>query len=149
MRPGVEGDAVLRAALSIFVTLTIAACSGGASTAAPTSPTPPAVAPAPPAPAPAPTGPPTITITPSGMTPLEITIAVGQRVTFVNNDQRAHDVVGGIDPSHPDCPEIIQAGFLTPGQSRDTGIFTSARTCEYHDHTALGVPAFQGRIIIR
>jgi len=83
------------------------------------------------------------------MTPLEITIAVGQRVTFVNNDQRAHDVVGGVDPAHPDCPEIIQAGFLTPGQSRDTGIFTFARTCEYHDHTALGVPAFQGRIIIR
>ena len=50
------------------------------------------------------------------MTPLEITIAVGQRVTFVNNDVRAHDVVGGIDPAHPDCPEIMQAGFLTPGQ---------------------------------
>jgi plastocyanin len=83
------------------------------------------------------------------MSPLEITISVGQRVTFVNNDQRAHDVVGGIDPAHPDCPEILEAGFLTPGQRRETGIFTSARTCEYHDHTALGVPAFQGRIIIR
>jgi len=83
------------------------------------------------------------------MTPLEITIAVGQRVTFVNNDVRAHDVVGGVDPAHPDCPEIIQAGFLTPGQQRETGIFTTARTCDYHDHTALGVPAFSGRIIIR
>lgn len=83
------------------------------------------------------------------MTPLEITIAVGQRVTFVNNDIRAHDVVGGVDPSHPDCPEIIQAGFLTPGQQRETGIFTTARTCDYHDHTALSVPAFSGRIIIR
>ncbi len=81
------------------------------------------------------------------MVPLEITIAVGQRVTFVNNDVRSHDVVGGIDPAHPDCPEILQ--FLTPGQRGETGIFTTARTCEYHDHTALGVPAFQGRIIIR
>ena len=62
---------------------------------------------------------------------------------------RSHDIVGGVDPAHPDCPEIVQAGFLTPGQSRETGTFTSARTCEYHDHTALGVPAFQGRIIIR
>ena len=70
------------------------------------------------------------------MTPLEITIAVGQRVTFVNNDVRAHDVVGGVDPAHPDCPEIVQAGFLTPGQRGDTGVFTTARTCEYHDHTA-------------
>ena len=125
-----------------------AACSSDSPSPAPTSPTPP-VTTAPPTPAPAPTGPPTITITASGMTPLEIAIAVGQRVTFVNNDQRAHDVVGGVDPAHPDCPEIIQAGFLTPGQSRDTGVFTSARTCEYHDHTALGVAAFQGRIIIR
>lgn len=83
------------------------------------------------------------------MTPLELTISVGQRVTFVNNDIRAHDVVGGADPSHPDCPEIVQAGFLSPGQRGDTGIFAAARTCEYHDHTMLSVPAFQGRIIIR
>lgn len=135
----------------ILLSLTsFAACSSDSPSPAPTSPTPPLpTAPPTPTPGPAQTGPPTITITASGMTPLEITIAVGQRVTFVNNDQRAHDVVGGVDPAHPDCPEIIQAGFLTPGQSRDTGIFTSARTCEYHDHTALGVPAFQGRIIIR
>jgi len=83
------------------------------------------------------------------MTPLEITIDVGQRVIFVNSDVRAHDVVGGIDPSHPDCPEIVLAGFLVAGQRRETGVFTSARTCPYHDHTALGVPAFSGRIIIK
>ena len=90
-----------------------------------------------------------ITITAAGMAPLEITINVGQRVTFVNNDTRAHDVVGGVDPEHPDCPEITQAGFLTPGQRRDTGVFNSSRTCEYHDHAMMGVAAFQGRIIIR
>jgi plastocyanin len=98
---------------------------------------------------PAPSGSPTVTITAAGMSPLEITIAVGQRVTFVNNDTRAHDVVGGVDPEHPDCPEITQAGFLTPGQRGDTGVFTTARTCQYHDHAMMGVPAFQGRIIIR
>jgi plastocyanin len=83
------------------------------------------------------------------MSPLELTISVGQRVTFVNNDIRAHDVVGGVDPAHPDCPEIVQAGFLTAGQRADTGVFTTAKTCDYHDHTMLGVPAFSGRIIIR
>ena len=129
----------------LLAALTMAACSGG-STTTPSSPSPPVSSPSP---GPAPSGPPTVTITAAGMTPLDITIAVGQRVTFVNNDVRAHDVVGGIDPSHPDCPEIAQAGFLTPGQRGDTGVFTAARTCEYHDHTMLGVPAFQGRIIIR
>ena len=88
-------------------------------------------------------------ITAAGMSPLEITINVGERVTFVNNDSRPHDVVGGKDPATPDCPEIVQAGFLAPGQRAETGAFTQAKTCEYHDHTMLSVPAFQGRIFIR
>jgi plastocyanin len=134
---------VLRLFFFLIVSAVFAACSGDgtSSPAAPTSPT--SVG------TPAPSGPPTILITATGMVPLEITITVGQRVTFVNNDTRPHDVVGGIDPNNPDCPEIVQAGFLAPGQRGDTGIFTTARTCEYHDHTMLSVPAFQGRIIIR
>jgi len=134
----------------IFILLSLislAACSGySANPGAPTPVAAPSPAPAPP---PAPAGPPTVTITAAGMNPLEITIAVGQTVTFVNNDTRPHDVTGGVDPEHPECPEIFVAGFITPGQARQTGVFTTARTCEYHDHAALGVPAFQGRIIIR
>jgi plastocyanin len=136
---------MLRAAVSFVVLIAAAGCSGSPAASAPTAPTPTST----PTPTPTPTGPPTITITASGMQPLEITIAVGQRVTFVNNDIRAHDVVGGVDPSHPECPEIVQMGFLSPGQRGETGIFTTARTCAYHDHTMLSVPAFQGRIIIR
>lgn len=83
------------------------------------------------------------------MSPLELTINVGQRVSFHNNDSRTHDVVGGKDPATPDCPEITQAGFLAPGQVATTGAFTQAKICEYHDHAMLSVPAFQGRIIIR
>ena len=81
------------------------------------------------------------------MTPLELTIAVGQKVLFINNDIRPHDVVGGIDPAHPDCPELIN--FLSPGQRLESAPLNTAKTCEYHDHTALGVPGFQGRIIIK
>jgi hypothetical protein len=142
----------MRTVFLFIALMSVAACSGGASSAAPTAPTPPVVAtppPAAPAPTPPPSGPPTITITANGMSPLDITIDVGQRVTFVNNDVRAHDVVGGVDPGHPECPEIQVAGFLSAGQRRDTGVFTAAQTCNYHDHTALGVAAFSGRIIIR
>jgi plastocyanin len=131
----------------ISIAILTGACSGGATTTTPTAPSPPA--PTPPGASAPPASPPTIVITATGMAPLEITIDVGQAVTFVNNDARSHDIVGGVDPAHPDCPEILVAGFLTPGQSRATAAFTSARTCEYHDHTALSVPAFQGRIIIR
>jgi plastocyanin len=138
---------MLRLFLFLIVAAMVASCGGG--TSSPAAPTPPPVvgAPAPPV-TPTPSTP-TVTISSTGMTPLEITINVGQRVTFVNNDTRAHDLVGGVDPNNPDCPEITLAGFLTPGQSRDTGVFTVARRCEYHDHTMLSVPAFQGRIIIR
>ena len=128
--------------LPLLIAIVVCAACGG--TSSPLAPTTTSTSPAP-----VPTGPPTIIISASGMSPLELTISVGQRVTFINNDVRSHDVVGGIDPANPECPEILQAGFLTPGQSRETGVFTTARTCNYHDHTALGVPAFSGRIIIR
>lgn len=134
--------------LLILITIAIgwAACNSGKSPAEPTAI--PVAGPPPSAPS-GPPATPTITITAAGMSPLELTINVGQRVAFVNNDTRPHDVVGGKDPSTPECPEIVQAGFLAPGQRGETGVFTTARTCEYHDHTMLSVPAFQGRIFIR
>lgn len=88
-------------------------------------------------------------MTANGLNPLEITIAVGQKVIFVNNDTRPHDMAGGTDPAHPDCPEITIAGFMVPGQTRETGVFTAARTCDYHDHSELFVPSFLGKIIIK
>ncbi len=61
----------------ILLSLTsFTACSSDSSSPAPTSPTPPAASiPTAPVPASPPSGPPTITITASGMSPLEITIA--------------------------------------------------------------------------
>jgi hypothetical protein len=75
----------------------------------------------------------TITITASGASPRELTIAVGQRVTFVNKDTRIHEMHSDPHPQHGDCPQIDQVGFLNPGQSKDTGAFTPARTCGFHD----------------
>lgn len=91
----------------------------------------------------------TITVTSAGVSPLEVTVAVGSKVTFVNQDSRPHDFAGGPDPNHPECPEIDVAGFVAAGQSRDTATFTTARTCRYHDHSYIGVPAFMGRIVIQ
>lgn len=139
---------MLRVFVLLIASALVSACSTyqAASTPTPVSSPPPSAAPAP---APSPGGSTTVSITSGGLSPLQITIAVGQRVTFVNNDTRNHDLVGGIDPAHPDCPEITVAGFITPGQQRDTGVFTVARSCDYHDHAAVGVPAFQGKIVIQ
>ena len=133
--------------------------SGGPSPSAVPSPGAPAPAPAPipspsPAPAPAPAAPPStasVSISQFGLIPVEATVAVGGRVTFLNNDALPHDIQGGPDPDHRDCPEIDVVGFLTPGQSRQTSPLMTARTCECHDHSAAQDEhhGFGGRIVIR
>jgi plastocyanin len=90
-----------------------------------------------------------IAITSSGVSPSEITVAPGTRVTFVNNDSRSHNMSSDPHPDHTDCPEINQAGLLQPGQSRETGNLNTVRTCGFHDHDQPGNSSLRGRIIIR
>ena len=75
-------------------------------------------------------------------------MAVGGRVTFVNKDTIAHDIMGGPDPARPDCHEIDAVGFLTPGQSGQTAPLLNVRTCDYHDHFFHSV-TFTGKIVIQ
>lgn len=77
-----------------------------------------------------------------------MSVQVGQRVTFHNNDTIAHLIAGGPDPGHPDCLEIDSVNFLAPGERRDTRPFPAARTCDFHDHSVLS-PIYTGRIVIR
>ena len=91
----------------------------------------------------------TITISSAGeASPQTVTVRQGGRVTFVNNDSRAHDMSSDPHPSHEDCPAIDQAGFLSPGQSRTTGNLNVVRTCGFHDHNLPGNLSLQGRITI-
>jgi hypothetical protein len=120
------------------------ACSSGSGPATPTNPSPPVGQTPPP-----PSGPPTITITSSGVSPKEITVAVGARVLFVNNDARSHELWGGPDHNQRDCPEVDVAGFLVAGQRKESGAFTRPQTCHFHDHTNYGNPAFEGRILVQ
>lgn len=131
-----------------FVTASIAAviaCSGGGGGDSPTSPTPP------------PTGggggtasdSATITISSSGVaSPSTVTIRQGGRVTFTNNDSRAHDMSSDPHPTHEDCREMEQVGFVAAGQSRTSGTFNTVRTCGFHDHNLPADTGLQGRITI-
>jgi plastocyanin len=91
----------------------------------------------------------TITITPAGASPKAILVAAGSRVTFVNNDARPHDMVSDPHPFHTDCQELNAVGLLVPGANAQTGAFTLARTCGFHDHNDDANPAWMGRIIIK
>ena len=130
-----------------LVTAVACGCSGGGS-ATPTTPSP-STTTIPPSTSPPPSGGTVVTVAAGGVSPQVLTVPVGTRVTFTNTDSRPHDFSGGPDPSRPECPEIDAAGFVVPGQSRQTGVFLTARTCEYHDHAYLGVAAFTGRIVIQ
>jgi plastocyanin len=131
----------------LIVTAGITLAAWGCSSS-PVAPTPSANPPAPTAPA-SPAGPPTVTVSATGFSPLEITVPVAARVTFVNTDRIGHDIVGGLDHESRDCPEVEVVGFLVPGQSRETATFDQARTCRFHDHANVGNPAYQGRIVVR
>ena len=122
------------------VAVTAAACGGSSST--PTTPTPPTPGGNPPTA--------TITIGSDGrVSPSSVTIAVGGRVTFVNNHTVSHDMSSDPHPEHTDCPAMAQVGFLSPGQQRTSGNFTVARTCGFHDHNRELDTGLQGRIIVQ
>jgi hypothetical protein len=104
-----------------------------------------------PAPSPGPSAGPTITLTSSGVSVTELTVAPGTRVTFLNNDARPHNMTSDPHPEHDDCDEINTVGVLQAGQRRETGNMVIVRTCGFHDHDD-PPPAgarWSGRITVR
>jgi plastocyanin len=95
------------------------------------------------------TGGTTITITASGVSPRELTVPAGTRVTFINNDSRQHEMNSDPHPTHGDCPGIDDVGFIAPGQTKMTGNLTQVRRCGFHDHNMPDVVSLQGSIIVQ
>ena len=124
------------------VACVLAAC-GGSNNAAPT---PPATPPATPPGAVATT---TITIANNAVTPKDIIVPLGSQVTFVNNDNRSHDMESNPHPEHTDCPALAQVGFLNPGQKKQSGNLNTARICGFHDHNLAEVTGLQGSITVQ
>ena len=135
------------AALSLTIgsSLAVVACGGGDSPSAPSpspSPTPA------PTPAPPPAGGTTITITSAGVSPRDLVVARGTRVTFVNNDGVGHDMNSDPHPAHTSCTDM-NVGNVSPGQNRQTDVLNIARTCGYHDHNQPSNANLQGTITIQ
>ena len=129
--------------IAAFGTACVLASCGGSNNAAPT---PPATPPATPPGAVATT---TITIASNAVTPKDIIVPLGSQVTFVNNDNRSHDMESNPHPEHTDCPALSQVGFLSPGQTRQSGNLNTARICGFHDHNMAEVTGLQGTITIQ
>lgn len=92
----------------------------------------------------------TITISNTGaVSPKAVTISVGQSVTFVNNDVRSHDMTSDPHPEHTDCPASNAVGSISPGQTKITNAFGTARACGFHDHGDPDNANLKGTITIR
>jgi plastocyanin len=92
----------------------------------------------------------TITITSAGANPRSVTVPVGQAVTFVNNDSRAHEMASDPHPQHGSCPSMEAGlGTIAAGQTKVTHAFGNAGTCSFHDHTDPTNGSLQGTIIIQ
>ena len=94
----------------------------------------------------------TVTITSTGVSPKDITVAVGSRVTFTNNDSRNHEMDSDPHPEHTLCGDStvnINVGGVPPGQSRTSQNLNAARVCTYHDHLDPFNNALKGTIRIQ
>ena len=92
----------------------------------------------------------TVTITAAGVSPSSVTVAVGQAVTFVNNDSRQHEMGSDPHPNHGSCPSIeTGVSLLAPGQTKVTRAFANAGTCRYHDHLNDSNQALRGTIVVQ
>lgn len=127
----------LLSGLTVAVTMAMAVGCGGGSSSSSTSPSP----------DPVPSM--TVIIANGAVSPQTITVPVGSQVTFVNNDTQDHEIASDPHPEHTDCPPLNDVGYLTPGQSRQTGNLVVARSCGYHDHINFENKALQGTIIIQ
>ena len=90
----------------------------------------------------------TITILPSGTTPKTVTVPVGSRVNFDNQSGNNIEISSDPHPIHTDCPPL-NIGGQRAGQLGQTGAFTVARTCRYHDHGRPDDERWQGTIVIQ
>ena len=103
-----------------------------------------------PGPSPTPNNPNRITIGSNGaVSPMELVVAPGSRVLFVNNDSRRHDMTSDPHPEHSDCQELNQVGLIAPNQSRETGNLVAVGTCGFHDHENPDENRLKGRIVVR
>ena len=91
----------------------------------------------------------TITIANGRVSPQSVTIAVGQSVTFVNNDGRGRTVYSSPHPAHTDCPSINAVANIGNGQTKLTNSLPTARSCGFHDHDDPDNGLLQGTIIVQ
>ena len=83
------------------------------------------------------------------VTPKDVTVSPGSRVTFTNNHTAGHEMTSDPHPEHTLCPSLNSVGFLSPGQSKTSSNLNTPMTCTYHDHINDTNAALRGTIRVQ
>jgi hypothetical protein len=132
--------------LIALAVLSLGACTSG-SPPVTTAATAPDVDPGPPPAIPTTEGA-TLTLTGAGVSPKQVRVYQGTRVTFVNQDGTNHEIQSDPLHLHSDCPALNSVGFIVPGQARLSDPFSVARPCGFHDHINEGDGRFYGTVFV-
>ncbi|OGD90647.1 hypothetical protein A3D07_01590 [Candidatus Curtissbacteria bacterium RIFCSPHIGHO2_02_FULL_42_15] len=84
-----------------------------------------------------------ITYTDSGFSPAQVSVKVGDTVTFKNDSKANIQVNSAPHPAHTQFPEL-NIGSIATGESK-TVTFTTAGTKKYHNHLN---PSQTGTIVV-
>lgn len=68
-----------------------------------------------------------------GFSPKDITVKVGESVTWINQDTESHQVNSAVHPTHLLYPPLNTVGLLNPGEKKSLS-FPKVGTYKYHDH---------------
>lgn len=74
-----------------------------------------------------------VTITSTGFSPQQMTVKVGESVTWVNAGSEDHQVNSAPHPTHTAYQPLNTVGLLKPGDKKSL-TFPTAGTYKYHDH---------------
>ncbi len=83
------------------------------------------------------------------VSPSQVTISVGQSVTFVNSHSAPHEIASDPHPAHGNCPSINALGTIAAGQTRLTNSFGGTGTCGFHDHIDPDNASLKGTIRVQ
>ena len=86
-----------------------------------------------------------VNISSSGFTPQNMTVKVGDTVTWMNADSTSHTVNSDPHPTHTLYPILNTVGLIKAGEKKSLQ-FTSAGTYKYHDHLN---PSLTGSVTVQ
>jgi hypothetical protein len=92
--------------------------------------------------------PPVVTLTASGVDPVDSHLDHPVTVTFVNRDTVPHRPESAPEIGNGDCPEMASVGTIAPGESGSVRIEKSGYICSFRDGLQPSNVAFKGLLVV-